>query len=101
MFDLLHSLGVPAGIVNLVPPVATAENVAKMRNGDSSCTAANCFEVHAELYGEFVKAMAARLREMLVGSGLHRINDVGALVSVGERDKAELVVGRGRRGGLK
>jgi succinate-semialdehyde dehydrogenase / glutarate-semialdehyde dehydrogenase len=68
--------------------------LAKMRNGGSACTAANRFYVHRSLHDEFVSLMAARLSAMRTGSGLDRSNDLGALVSVAERDKvAELVNG--------
>jgi succinate-semialdehyde dehydrogenase / glutarate-semialdehyde dehydrogenase len=66
--------------------------LAKMRNGGSACTSANRFYVHASVHDEFVAAMTARLAAMRVGPGLDRTNDLGALVSSGERDKvAELV----------
>jgi succinate-semialdehyde dehydrogenase/glutarate-semialdehyde dehydrogenase len=65
---------------------------AKMRNGGSACTAANRFYVHDSLHGAFVERMAAELSAYRVGSGLDRENQLGALVSVSERDKvAELV----------
>ncbi|TPW77545.1 NAD-dependent succinate-semialdehyde dehydrogenase [Schumannella soli] len=66
--------------------------LAKMRNGGSACTAANRFYVHESVHDAFVDRMAARLAALRVGSGLDRNNDLGAMVSVAERDKvAELV----------
>ncbi|TQS43043.1 NAD-dependent succinate-semialdehyde dehydrogenase [Cryptosporangium phraense] len=68
--------------------------LAKMRNGGSACTAANRFYVHSSVHDEFVERMDAALAKVAVGRGLDRSNDLGALVSVGERDKvAELVTG--------
>ena len=65
---------------------------AKMRNGGCACTAANRFYVHASLHDEFVARMDAALAALSVGPGLDRGNDLGALVSVAERDKvADLV----------
>lgn len=66
--------------------------LAKMRNGGSACTSANRFYVHESVHDAFVERMAARLSAMPMGSGLDRNNELGALVSVKERDKvAELV----------
>lgn len=66
--------------------------VAKMRNGGSACTAANRFYVHRTVAAEFSAAIAAELSGLRVGPGLDRENQVGALVSIAERDKvAELV----------
>lgn len=152
--DVLHRVGVPRGVVNLVTPVPTgplvaamlarpevrklsftgstevgrellhacAERVvsasmelggnapvvvlpgadldvavtgallAKMRNGGAACTAANRFYVHASLHDEFVERMSAGLAGYKVGSGLNRENDLGALVSVTERDKVAALV---------
>jgi succinate-semialdehyde dehydrogenase / glutarate-semialdehyde dehydrogenase len=65
---------------------------AKMRNGGSACTAANRLYVHDDIHDAFVQRFAERLSAMKVGSGLDPANDLGALVSVTERDKvAELV----------
>jgi succinate-semialdehyde dehydrogenase/glutarate-semialdehyde dehydrogenase len=66
--------------------------VAKMRNGGSACTAANRFYVHRSVHAEFAAKLAAALGEFTVGPGIDRSNQLGALVSVAERDKvAELV----------
>jgi succinate-semialdehyde dehydrogenase/glutarate-semialdehyde dehydrogenase len=66
--------------------------IAKMRNGGSACTSANRFYVHASLHDEFVAKMTAELAKVKTGPGLDRENTLGALVSIGERDKvADLV----------
>ncbi|MCU1476159.1 MAG: NAD-dependent succinate-semialdehyde dehydrogenase [Subtercola sp.] len=156
MIDVLERAGVPAGVVNLVTPVPTGPNVAKMlahpavtklsftgstevgrellktaadtvvsasmelggnaplivlpganldlaveggmlakmRNGGSACTSANRFYIHSSVHDEFVKRFSAKLSAMKVGSGLDHDNDLGALVSLSERDKvADLVSG--------
>ncbi|MCS5497343.1 NAD-dependent succinate-semialdehyde dehydrogenase [Cnuibacter physcomitrellae] len=66
--------------------------LAKMRNGGSACTAANRFYVHSSLHEEFVRRMAEALSSVSVGSGLDRSNQLGALVSVRERDKVAALV---------
>jgi succinate-semialdehyde dehydrogenase/glutarate-semialdehyde dehydrogenase len=66
--------------------------IAKMRNGGSACTAANRFYVHRSLYSEFASKLADKLGALRMGPGLDRKNELGALVSIAERDKvAELV----------
>ena len=66
--------------------------LAKMRNGGSACTSANRFYVHESIHDAFVARMSERLGSMSVGSGLDHENQLGALVSVQERDKvADLV----------
>ncbi|BDO42722.1 NAD-dependent succinate-semialdehyde dehydrogenase [Cellulomonas sp. NTE-D12] len=65
---------------------------AKMRNGGSACTAANRFYVHDSLHDDFVERVSAELAAYRVGSGLDRGNDLGALVSVAERDKVASLV---------
>ncbi|WP_423182864.1 NAD-dependent succinate-semialdehyde dehydrogenase [Arthrobacter sp. NyZ413] len=66
--------------------------IAKMRNGGSACTAANRFYVHSSLAADFAERMRSELSQWQVGPGLDRSNQLGALVSVQERDKvAELV----------
>ncbi len=154
MIDVLERAGVPAGVVNLVTPVPTGPNVAKMlahpavtklsftgstevgrellktaadtvvstsmelggnaplivlpgadldlavegalvakmRNGGSACTSANRFYVHSSVHDDFVARFGAKLASMKVGSGLDHDNELGALVSLTERDKvADLV----------
>ena len=65
---------------------------AKMRNGGSACTAANRFYVHDSVHDEFVRRFGERLARVRVGSGLDRANDLGALVSLTERDKVAALV---------
>jgi succinate-semialdehyde dehydrogenase/glutarate-semialdehyde dehydrogenase len=66
--------------------------VAKMRNGGSACTAANRFYVHESVAEEFTDALERALGSLKIGSGLDPTHDLGALVSVKEREKVlELV----------
>lgn len=61
--------------------------VAKMRNGGAACTAANRFYVHASVAEAFSSGFRAALSELRVGPGMDRTNDLGAMVSLEERDK--------------
>ena len=66
--------------------------LAKMRNGGSACTAANRFYVHSSVHDAFVEAFSRQLSELRVGSGRDRDNELGALVSLAERDKVASLV---------
>jgi succinate-semialdehyde dehydrogenase/glutarate-semialdehyde dehydrogenase len=66
--------------------------IAKMRNGGSACTAANRFYVHRSVHDEFVRRMSEAMSAVKTGPGIERGNDLGALVSVGERDKVAQLV---------
>jgi succinate-semialdehyde dehydrogenase/glutarate-semialdehyde dehydrogenase len=63
-----------------------------MRNGGSACTAANRFYVHRSVYDEFAAKLTEALAGYTVGPGLDRSNQLGSLVSVGERDKVAALV---------
>jgi succinate-semialdehyde dehydrogenase / glutarate-semialdehyde dehydrogenase len=73
--------------------------VAKMRNGGSACTAANRFYVHESLAAEFTDSLERALGALKIGSGLDPSHDVGALVSVKERDKVLDLVRRAEEEG--
>ncbi|HET9186585.1 MAG TPA: aldehyde dehydrogenase family protein, partial [Acidothermaceae bacterium] len=57
-----------------------------------ACTAANRFYVHSAVHDEFVARMDTELAKVRVGPGLDRSNDLGALVSLSERDKVAALV---------
>ncbi len=61
--------------------------VAKMRNGGAACTAANRFYVHASVADAFTDRFRTALSKLRVGPGIDRTNDLGAMVSLEERDK--------------
>jgi succinate-semialdehyde dehydrogenase/glutarate-semialdehyde dehydrogenase len=61
--------------------------IAKMRNGGAACTAANRFYVHESLVADFTREFATALSQLKVGPGVDQSNDLGAMVSVKERDK--------------
>ncbi|HZL81601.1 MAG TPA: aldehyde dehydrogenase family protein, partial [Demequina sp.] len=56
--------------------------VAKMRNGGSSCIAANRFYVHESLADDFSQRFQAALAALRIGPGVDQTNDLGAMVSV-------------------
>lgn len=66
--------------------------VAKMRNGGSACTAANRFYVAREVATEFTHQFAAAMAALKLGNGLSEGVQLGALVSVLERDKVATLV---------
>ena len=61
--------------------------VAKMRNGGAACTAANRFYVHESLAEDFTGKLEAAFAGLRIGPGVEQENDLGAMVSVKERDK--------------
>jgi succinate-semialdehyde dehydrogenase/glutarate-semialdehyde dehydrogenase len=66
--------------------------LAKMRNGGAACTAANRFYVAKEVASEFTSKLTAAMSGLKMASGLTEGAQLGASVSVKERNKiAELV----------
>ncbi|WP_226963741.1 NAD-dependent succinate-semialdehyde dehydrogenase [Nostocoides sp. F2B08] len=61
--------------------------VAKMRNGGSACTAANRMYVHESVAENFSEQLQTALASLRIGPGIDRTNDLGAMVSLKERDK--------------
>ena len=61
--------------------------IAKMRNGGAACTAANRFYIHESVEADFSHKLRNAFADLKVGSGLDQANDLGAMVSDGERDK--------------
>ncbi len=70
-----------------------AAMVAKMRNGGSACTAANRFYVHESLADDFADSLQEALAALQIGPGIDPANDLGAMVSLKERDKILDLVG--------
>jgi succinate-semialdehyde dehydrogenase/glutarate-semialdehyde dehydrogenase len=66
--------------------------LAKMRNGGAACTAANRFYVAKEIANEFTEKLANAMGALKVAPGLEAGAQLGASVSVKERNKiAQLV----------
>jgi succinate-semialdehyde dehydrogenase / glutarate-semialdehyde dehydrogenase len=75
--------------------------VAKMRNGGSACTAANRFYVHESLADEFATSFQRALSAMRIGPGTDQANDLGAMVSIKERDKILELLGEAEDEGAR
>jgi len=66
--------------------------IAKMRNGGAACTAANRFYVASTVADEFTTKLTAAMANLKMADGLSEGAQLGASVSIRERDKiAELV----------
>ena len=66
--------------------------LAKMRNGGAACTAANRIYVHKNIAAEFTKRFAKAMSELKMAPGRESGAQLGASVSIKERNKiAELV----------
>jgi len=74
--------------------------IAKMRNGGAACTAANRFYVHESLADSFTQKFATALSALKVGPGIDQSNDLGAMVSIKERDKIVALVDSARTGAV-
>jgi succinate-semialdehyde dehydrogenase/glutarate-semialdehyde dehydrogenase len=61
--------------------------IAKMRNGGAACTAANRFYVHESVSEEFSSKLEGAFAALKIGPASDHSNDLGAMVSVKERDK--------------
>jgi succinate-semialdehyde dehydrogenase / glutarate-semialdehyde dehydrogenase len=70
--------------------------IAKMRNGGAACTAANRFYVHASVADDFIDGFSKALSAVRIGPGTDQANELGAMVSIKERDKILELVDRAR-----
>ena len=66
--------------------------LAKMRNGGAACTAANRFYVASEIADEFITKLSKAMGELKMASGITTGAQLGASVSVKERDKIASLV---------
>jgi succinate-semialdehyde dehydrogenase/glutarate-semialdehyde dehydrogenase len=66
--------------------------LAKMRNGGAACTAANRFYVASEIADEFTNKLSKSMSELKMASGITSGAQLGASVSVKERDKIASLV---------
>jgi succinate-semialdehyde dehydrogenase/glutarate-semialdehyde dehydrogenase len=69
-----------------------AAMVAKLRNGGAACTAANRFYVSRSIAGEFGSRLATAMSSVRMAPGLTEGAQLGASVSLGERDKIAALV---------
>lgn len=82
-----------------VDSAVTGAMVAKMRNGGAACTAANRFYIHESLSKEFSQKFGAALGSLKVGPGVNKDTDLGAMVSIKERDKIVELIEQARAEG--
>jgi succinate-semialdehyde dehydrogenase/glutarate-semialdehyde dehydrogenase len=75
--------------------------IAKMRNGGAACTSANRFYVAEKISKEFTKKFAEAMENLKVGNGLDKNVQLGASVSVKERDKVAQLVKEAINAGAK
>jgi succinate-semialdehyde dehydrogenase/glutarate-semialdehyde dehydrogenase len=66
--------------------------LAKMRNGGAACTAANRFYVSSEVADEFTTKLSKAMSELKMASGVTKGAQLGASVSIKERDKIASLV---------
>lgn len=66
--------------------------VAKMRNGGAACTAANRFYVHESLADQFATELEHAFSGLKIGPGVSPDTELGAMVSVAERDKIQALL---------
>lgn len=74
--------------------------IAKMRNGGAACTAANRFYVHESLAASFTERFSAALGALRIGHGVDPAHDLGAMVSLSERDKIQTLIDQARSEGV-
>jgi len=75
--------------------------LAKMRNGGAACTAANRFYVASEIADEFTIKLSKAMSELNMASGITQGAQLGASVSVKERDKIASLVGNSTLNGAQ
>lgn len=68
--------------------------IAKMRNMGEACNAADHFFVHADVYDEFTRKFAEKMKAQKVGDGTEDGINVGPLVSEKQRDTVAGMVER-------
>jgi succinate-semialdehyde dehydrogenase/glutarate-semialdehyde dehydrogenase len=75
--------------------------LAKMRNGGAACTAANRFYVAKEIANEFTEKLSKAMSELKLAPGLEVGAQLGASVSVKERNKIAQLVDESVTNGAK
>jgi succinate-semialdehyde dehydrogenase/glutarate-semialdehyde dehydrogenase len=91
-FVVFEDADIPAAVAGLM--------LAKMRNGGAACTAANRVYVQKSIAGQFTKEFSQAMSQLKMGKGTEAGIQLGASVSVKERNKiAELVDAAVKAGG--
>lgn len=79
----------------------TGTMAAKMRNGGAACTAANRIYVHKKIAKEFTARLTESMSKIKMGPGLADGVQLGAYVSLKERNKIAELVDRAVAGGAE
>jgi succinate-semialdehyde dehydrogenase / glutarate-semialdehyde dehydrogenase len=91
-FVVFEDADIPAAVAGLM--------LAKMRNGGAACTAANRIYVQKSIADQFIKEFAQAMSQLKMGRGTDDGIQLGASVSIKERNKiAELVEAAVKAGG--
>jgi len=91
-FVVFEDADIPAAVAGLM--------LAKMRNGGAACTAANRVYVQKSIADQFTKEFSKAMSELKMGKGTDAGIQLGASVSIKERNKiAELVDAAVKAGG--
>jgi succinate-semialdehyde dehydrogenase/glutarate-semialdehyde dehydrogenase len=91
-FVVFDDADIPAAVAGLM--------LAKMRNGGAACTAANRVYVQKKIADQFTKEFTQAMSQLKMGKGTDAGTQLGASVSVKERNKiAELVDAAVKSGG--
>ena len=80
--------------VDDIPGLARAAVAARHRNCGQVCIAPQRFYVHTSIHERFVAAMAAAIRDEVVGPGLDPASTVGPLIHEGQRERVHDIVSR-------
>ena len=75
--------------------------IAKMRNGGAACTSANRFYVSEKIVKEFTEKFSKEMQKLKVGNGLDKSTQLGAYVSIKEREKITELVSASIKDGAK
>ncbi len=75
-----------------IPAAVEGLMVAKMRNGGAACTAANRVYVQRAIAKEFTAAFGKAMSELVMGPGMTKGVNLGASVSMKERNKIAALV---------
>jgi len=91
-FVVFEDADIPAAVAGLM--------LAKMRNGGAACTAANRVYVQKSVADQFIKEFSQAMSQLKMGKGTDAGTQLGASVSIKERNKiAELVDAAVKAGG--
>ena len=91
-FVVFDDADIPAAVAGLM--------LAKMRNGGAACTAANRVYVQKKVADQFIKEFTQAMSQLKMGKGTDSGTQLGASVSIKERNKiAELVDAAVKAGG--